>query len=135
MPDVIIPDPNLDPAPGEINVLRRQTEQYIKQNRTDVVLVRHTKVSDGAGGTKSIGDQFQLAQMVRIIQNDETVATERRTVDGESVRPTLNMLCAWDANVQVGDQFEWNGFINEVVYITDMRYELTCEVAVRHRAS
>lgn len=131
MPDVIVPDPNLDPQPGEINVLRRQTLHYIKQNPTDVVLNRETLVSDGAGGKIPSGESAIPAQMVRIVQASETDATERVNQDGKTVRPTLNMLMSWDADVERGDEFVWRDMQCEVVYITDMGYEKTVEVATR----
>lgn len=135
MTEIIVPDPNLDPRPGEINVLRRQTTQYIKQNQADVVLNRKSVTDDGAGGVIHGADHFLDAQHARIIQTSESESVERRTVDGENVVPILNMLMEWDADVQEGDQFTWNGHTCEVVYIMTMQYEKTCEVAFRSKAS
>lgn len=133
MPEVIVPDPNLDPLPGEVNVLRRQTAQYIKQNQTDVVLNRRMTTPDGAGGVIRLGDHFLNAQPMRIIQASESSIVERRTSDGETVRPDLNMLAMWDADIKEGDRFVWKGYNAEVVYITDLPYERTAEVSLRSR--
>lgn len=128
MPEVIIPDPVLDPQPGEINVLRRQTYHYINQNPTDVVLLRTVEVDDGAGGRLPSSETAINSQLVRIIQANESEATERVNQDGKTVRPTLNMLMKWDADVMRGDRFTWRGMRCEVVYITDMGYEKVAEV-------
>ena len=133
---VIVPDP-----PGNIkglSVMRKQTHAYIMAAPTPVVLRRMTKVDDGAGGfTKTPSNQPE--QVVRIIRQDESEATERRNRYGEVVRPQLVMMMEWDGNVQLGDQFDYDprgvedpqAHLAEVVWITDMNYELLCEVAIR----
>jgi hypothetical protein len=116
--------------PTELNVLRKQTTAYIAANPVAVALVRTVLVDDGAGGKKPASVGPLSPQTVRIIQqNDLRTGVERRTVAGEVVRPTLAMLTEWNANVEEGDTFTWNDLSLEVVWITDLGYEKTCEVA------
>lgn len=115
---------------SEINTLRRQTNQYIAFNPTTVVLTREVRTEDGAGGYTTAGSTPLSPQVVRIIQQRESNATERRNRDGEVVRPSLVLLAAWDADVEVDDTFTWNGMRAEVVWVTDMGYEKSCEVAL-----
>lgn len=115
----------------ELRVLRRQTTSYIAANPESVSLVREVRLDDGAGGYMEGNPSTIAAQTVRIIQKSESEATERRNRDGEVVRPSVVLLAEWDANVQVGDEFVWEGMRAEVVYISDMKYELVCEVAAR----
>lgn len=133
---VIVPDP--PQLTKGLAVMRRQTSHYIADVPTYVVLRRMTKVSDGAGGF-TLTPTPQPEQRVRIIRQNESEATERRNRDGEVVRPQLVMLMEWDGNVQLGDQFDYDprgatdpqSHLAEVVWITDMDYELTCEVVLR----
>lgn len=133
---VIVPDP-IPPIKG-LSVMRKQTHAYIMAAPTPVVLRRMTKVSDGAGGyTRTPTPQPE--QVVRMIRQNESEATERRNRDGEVVRPQLVMMMEWDGNVHMGDQFDYDPrgvsdpqvHLAEVVWITDMNYELLCEVAFR----
>lgn len=118
----------------ELALMRKQTKHYIAQNKDDVVLLRPTKVDDGAGGhTES--DVPQPPQVMRIIQQREGSGTERRNRDGEVVRPDLVLLAEWDADVKRNDRFKWRSYTAEVVYVQALEdqggvYELTCEVAL-----
>lgn len=119
------------PSEKELAVLRKQTSQYILDNPTDIILQRATKVRDGAGGWRVTRAPLGSPQTFRIVQAAENEGVERRNSDGEVVRPTLNMLAVYNADLQEGDQFTYHGGTAEVVYITDMRYELVAEVAMR----
>lgn len=128
---IIVPDPPTGNS-AAMRVQRKNTEAYIKANPTEITLMRGIKTPDGAGGKRTTRTALGFTQQVRMIQAEERGdIVERRNSDGENVRPLLNMLCVWDADVVVGDQFTWKDNQCEVVYITDLNYELTCEVAVR----
>lgn len=113
-----------------LGVLREQTEAFIAENPYIVALVRNTKVSDGAGGWTTTPLALS-PQVVRLVPQSRLVSVERRTVGGEMTKPDMNMLATYDADVEVGDTFTWNGRTVEVVWIHATGYEKTCEVAVR----
>lgn len=114
----------------ELAVLRRQTLHYIKSNPSEVIFTRMTKTPDGAGGS-SIEPAPQTPQTVRIIQQQQYKDVERRNAAGEVVRPNMTVLAAHDANMLRGDTFVWEGLVMEVVWVTDMKYELVGEVATK----
>jgi hypothetical protein len=126
----ILPDP---PDTGmEINILRNQTHGYIAFNPVSITVMRASKVDDGAGGKRSTRTA-RPPQTVRIIQQQENNQVLRVDQEGNNVRPDLNMMMEWDGDVQSGDQFDWSGFLCEVIYVQDMDYEKMCEVLTRGR--
>lgn len=118
------------PSLAELTALRRQTEMIIQENPTDVVITRRVKVSDGAGGVTYNPTPLD-PQTVRFIEQVRRIEVERRTVGGETVTPDFNMLCEYNADVQKGDQLNWRGMLLEVVWVIDLDYERTCELAAR----
>lgn len=111
---------------------RRQTKQYISHDPTDLVLTRSETVSDGAGGVIKQGPTDLSPQTVRLIHKPSgSAAVERRTVDGEVVRPNATLMAEHDADIKEGDQFTWEDRSWEVVFIMNLDYELLCEVATR----
>lgn len=126
----ILPDP---PDTGmETTILRKQTSQYIAYNPVPVTMGRVTPVPDGAGGKRS-SRVSRPTQNVRIIQAQENQDVLRQDAEGNDVRPDLNMMMEWDGDVQKGDQFTWNGYLCEVVYVQDMAYEKMCEITIKGR--
>lgn len=117
------------PAQG-IGVLTRQTKQFIDQNPTNVVFSRMTKVADGAGGSTTAPTAL-APQTVRLVRPQMSESVERRTVGGEVVLPTLVVIAMPTADINRGDTFQYLGLDMEVVWITDMGYELSCEAARR----
>ena len=116
-------------SPLELRTNRRQTRAYIKENPTTVTFMRGAATDDGAGGV-IYGDREPVdPQVVRIIQQQRAVDTERRNNDGEVTRPNVTVMCEHDADVQEGDQFPWEGVTMEVRWITDLDYELLLEVS------
>jgi hypothetical protein len=114
-----------------VEVLREQTEAFISENPTSLVLTRATPQDDGAGGTLPAYPTPLPAQTVRVVPQAPTSAVERRTVSGEVVKPELRVVGPYNFNVQMGDYFTWNGMRVEVVWITDFGYQKIAEVAVR----
>lgn len=110
-----------------LGVLRQQTKQFINENPTDISLIRGIKVPDGAGGN-TFDTVDLLPQTMRIIEQQESDAVERQSVGGKVVRPILNLLCEYDADVRRGDQFTWQGLTVQVVWVTNTGYAITAEV-------
>lgn len=117
--------------PGQgINVEREQTEQFIDQNPTMITFTRNTKVPDGAGGGTYTPTPLP-PQKVRVIAQSRLVSVERRNVHGATVRPDMNLLALWDADIQRGDTFSLNNMDMEVIWVNVLPYEVMAEVAVR----
>ncbi len=112
------------------DVMRQQTQQFIKDNPTDLVITRRVRVSDGAGGFTTTPTDLS-PQEVRIVQQPANESIERRNSDGEVVRPVLKVLGRHDADFQMDDTFTWNGMRCEIVWVTVFPYEKVAEVAAR----
>lgn len=111
--------------------MRKQTKRYIDENPITTDLSRVNKVPDSSGGVKTTRAPINKPQTFRIIQQQQNQQVERRAADGTNVRPDLNLMAEYDADVKKGDQFTYQGATVEVVYIQDLNYELMCEVAQR----
>lgn len=105
----------------------RQTDRFIREDPSTVVLSRMTKNPDGAGGHTLAPTPLE-PQVVKVVKTFPR-ATERRNTAGEIVTPTIYLVMYPDANVQNGDTFTWNGLSGEVVWINDFGYILHAEVA------
>jgi hypothetical protein len=113
-----------------VAILREQTKRFIDENPTDVVFTHNTPVSDGMGGHTTTPTPVP-AQTVRIIQAVSAQSSERRTVSGEMTTPDMKVLAEWDADIEMGDTFEWRNLPVEVIWVVELPYEKTAEVAVR----
>lgn len=111
-------------------VLLQQTEQFINDNPTDVVFTRHTKVSDGAGGSTTTSTPLS-AQTVRIVQAGPSGSVERQNQEGTVDRPDLTIVAMPDADLQRGDTFTWQSMNAQVTWVRTLDYELLADVAVR----
>lgn len=127
---IVIPDPPGTPDALEIEVMRKQTRNYIRANSSQITLKRKTKVPDGAGG-HTYTDTPLPPQTMRVIQQNLSEAVERRNVAGEVVRPTVVVMAEWNADMRKGDTFPWEGMTAEIVWVTNLNYELLGEVSVR----
>lgn len=107
----------------------RQTERFIAENPTDLVLTRNTRASDGAGGFTTSPTPLS-SQVVRIVQQRTSAAVERRNISGEVVNPSVTLVCLPSVNVQRGDTFTWQGLSAEVVWRTDLGYVVHAEVVI-----
>lgn len=118
---------------AELRVNRANTRAYIASDPTVMRLKGLRKVSDGAGGTRRTwgGAGHEREVTLRVVNNNYTsVAVSRRTVDGENVTPSLQLIAEWDADVRVGDHFTYLGEEYELVFIQpETRYEKLCEAA------
>ena len=113
-----------------VEVLREQTKQFIAEDPTSVVLSRNTKAEDGAGGSTFTPAPLP-SQVVKVAQRSESSSVERRTESGEVVRPGITLVCEWDADIQRGDTFEWEGLNVEIVWVTALDYVKHGEGAAR----
>lgn len=98
----------------ELTVLRRQTEQFIKENPTSITLSRPVRTSNGKGGWTTVPTP-QTPQTFRIIPQGNGVAS--KNVDGDSVAPVFVMIGRWDANVTAEDTFSLGGRNYNVSYV------------------
>jgi len=112
-------------------VMRDQTKHFIDEDPTDIILTRNVKQEDGAGGYILTDPALQPVQTFKVTQAVSAQDTERRTVAGEVVIPSIALVCEWDANIEIGDTFNWNDLLVEVVWLVRLPYVVTAEVAVR----
>lgn len=113
-----------------IGVLHAQTQQWIDQNPSDVVLTRNTKVDNGAGGYTISGTDLS-SQRVRLVLQSGQGGIFRRNGDGVMVKPTYKMSFTPLGDVQRGDTLTLDGVLHEVVWVTEFSYQRVAEVAVR----
>ena len=109
-----------------LDVLRKQTREFIDENPTSIALTRSTRVSDNAGGFRTTTETLE-PQAVRIIEQPAT-SVESRTVSGEVLKPDFVVIGEHDLDIREGDS--WSRTINgqkqtfEVMYV---RYERSYE--------
>lgn len=114
-----------------LGTLRAQTRHFINDLPTVVTFMRGSVTDDGAGGT-TVANPVPVGPLtVKVTQQSESEAVERRNADGETVRPSLRLVAEWDADIAMGDTFAWNGLDCEVVWITALPYVKRCEVSAR----
>lgn len=114
-----------------VDVLTEQTQRFIDDDPTDLVLTRSTKSDDGAGGSV-LGSPTDLpAQTVRVVPQNRVIAVERRTVEGETVTPDYKVISMPDGDFQRGDIYTYGGIRFEIVWITPLSYELIIEAVAR----
>lgn len=92
---------------GELAVMRRQTEQFIKENPTSISVVRNVRAPNGKGGYTTTPTP-QGAQTFRIVPQNRA-GTASRGIDGEKIDPVFVLIGRWDANVGDSDTFELGG--------------------------
>ena len=116
----------------EALVQRKLTLAFISADSVQITLTPATFASNGSGGRKRVDGLPRLPQAMRLIPQGSTVNTERETLDGVSVQPTMVLLGAFDAGMERGDRFVTNGFRYEIVFVHDKRdYEAKGEVITR----
>ena len=89
---------------------RRQVDAEIKADPVDIILMRKTKVADGAGGWKWSDEAPLRPQQVTIVPakrrlSDMLVNTEL----GDVVNAPYIVLGRYTLDIQRGDHFTWNG--------------------------
>lgn len=116
----------------EAAVQQNLTIAFIDADSVQVTLVPADYVSNGSGGRKRVDLPPRLPQKMRLIPQGSTVSTERETLDGVSVMPTMVLLAAFNAGMARGDRFVDNGIRYEVVFVHEKRdYETKGEVITR----
>ena len=128
---VTIPDPPPQSNQRELEVMRKQTREFIAHNPVTITFSRGgIKIADGAGGyTTTVGTPID-PQTFRIIPQSGANAT--RNVDGEEVRPDYVLIGEWDADITMDDSFTLDGRNFDVVFIRlDRSYETWAEVMYR----
>lgn len=99
----------------ELSVMRKQTEQFIKENPTSITVVRSVRVPNGKGGYTTNAVE-QAPQTFRIIpQKGAGIAS--RNVDGEAIAPQFVLIGRWDANIGDSDSFHLGGRDYSVTYV------------------
>jgi hypothetical protein len=85
-------------------IQRRLTTAFIQTQPVTIVLVPHTNVRTGAGGTKLVEGVPRSAQTMRLIEPGEPDVI-RLEQDGQEERSIFELLGEWDAELAVGDTF------------------------------
>lgn len=107
---------------------RRSTAAFIAADPIDLALSRPVWSSDGAGGRIADTPLTLNAQRFRLIPQVDA-GLFRITADGRQVNPEFRLLGVYDADLQRGDRFDYNGATYEVVAIADKRdYQTKAEV-------
>lgn len=115
---------------SNLDLNRKLTTEFIKENPTTLLLANNARTPDGAGGwTTTPTDRDP--QVVRIVQQRHALSVERLTTSGESVRPEIALIMEHDGVIARGDSFTLNGLRMEVVWVNDLKYELMAEAAAR----
>lgn len=104
---------------AELAVHRTNTVQFILADSVEVVLVRRTRVSDGAGGHTWSPAPLPV-QVMRLIPLGDG-ATERQNQDGVLVRPSYMLMGEHDADMERWDRFYKDGREYEIVFVNDNR--------------
>jgi hypothetical protein len=111
---------------GELKVQRKISAAFIAADPVIVILERHNRIGDGAGGFRSVTVP-QPPQRFRLIPQEDG-ATARVTAEGETATPEFMLMGEYDCNMQRFDEFELNSTRFQVVYIDNRQYEIKGEV-------
>lgn len=97
-----------------LRVLIEQTQKFIEENPSDVVLTRTERADDEAGGYTD-GDLVPVpAQRVRLVPANPSAAVEVRNTSGEVVKTAYSMVGLPNANVKENDSLMIDGLRYEV---------------------
>lgn len=91
----------------ELSVMRKQTEQFIKENPTSLVVNRNVRTPNGKGGYTTTPTP-QQAQTFRIIPQVRS-GTASQGIDGSKIEPVFVLIGRWDANIGDNDTFTLGG--------------------------
>jgi hypothetical protein len=97
----------------EIELHREQTRQFIEYHPTNVVLTRTPYVADGAGGWQEGTPAALDAQRVRIVGMKQGASIV--TSDGTRVALEKSLVGMGDFDVEVGDTFQYEGRLFEII--------------------
>lgn len=96
----------------EVEAQRRLTSAFIMSKPTSIWPVRAVSTPDGAGGLKWSSNTAEASVVVRL---DSTSRFPTTATGGRSVLYQYQLMAEWDADLQRGDRFEYNG----VTYVID----------------
>ena len=106
-----------------------QTDAFIKADVEQITLTRHTKDPDGSGGwveaeTTLSPQQFRIQPL-----GSRFSAPERQSAAGSIIVPSHELIGYADADIEAGDEFQWNGDHYEVIFVdTAVSYRTRAEV-------
>lgn len=97
----------------------KQTNEFIKENKSVVVLHRRRREATAAGGKIWVDDGDVLPQEMRVVQTGNlSDTTSRTTADGRVVKINARGVFKPGADVEVGDLFDLDDEHWEVVTVT-----------------
>jgi hypothetical protein len=118
-------------AAAELAIQRQLSATFIEADAIEVVLMRPTWSSDGAGGTIEGPLEAQPVQRMRLIPLGDG-AQERFTANGQAVTPSYMLMGLHTASMERWDELTINGRQYSVVFINENKqYEIKGEVAYR----
>jgi hypothetical protein len=105
-------------------ILRANTDRFIAQNPTDIVLIPRTDA--WLAGTKTRTDQTpRVSQTFKVIWSGTTGIIS--TIEGTTRRFDFVLVGSYDAIVAIGDHWEQTNQDNEIDYIFPYNgYEVKC---------
>jgi hypothetical protein len=95
------------------------TQMFIDANANTFNLQRSARVSDGAGGWTTGTPADVGAQTMRLVGLSQlSTQAERVSADGHIVRATFALVCLPSADIEVGDTFDFEGAVHEVLFVS-----------------
>lgn len=93
-----------------MSVLRRQTHAFINSNLISIRLTRYSKTSTTAGGWTLTKVAELISQDARLVfSSNKNQSVTRVLPDGRVVIVDATLVMLPDADVEVGDEFEYDG--------------------------
>jgi len=120
-------------SPLEAAVQRVITENFISASPVTLSLSRPSLADDGAGGRTTVWNSLPPQIFRMVLQTGSNVI---RSVDGEELRPEFALVGPWNADVNRGDRFTYDGIVYEVIWthpgnVMPTAYEIRAEVVSR----
>jgi len=100
---------------GDIDVLRKDTEEIININPIEIIFIRNEKQEDEFGNIKNI-EKRTKPQRVRIAELSHN-ETDRLIQEGLLKNHVVNITARYNADIQSGDKFDFCGNRYEVEFI------------------
>jgi hypothetical protein len=103
---------------NELEINRRITRAYINTRPEVLRLIPHREVPDGTGGTKRTALPPRRPQRFRFIETGASFQIGvRNSETGENRIENQTLLGCSDVEIEVGDEFQWNGDTWRVVEV------------------
>lgn len=98
----------------------KQTEAFIGQNPSTIVLVRTSRVGDGRGGSKKDVPLTLSPQTMRKVGSTRVSSTSQtNSTDGNLLIPQQYLIALPDADIERDDQFTLEGIPYKVQSVND----------------